>query len=305
MNNPISVKRALLLVATLFTMLGAAPVQAATAEIVIKGLQFAEGTIFVGQTLYFVDYGRSDVYRLDGQQAQRVWHQDNCGANGLVQVPQGLVVACYDNGTVQRIRLDGQSLQTIDRDSAGNSFDRPNDLAADKKGNVYFTASGSDGAGLGKVYLLPPTGAAREVANGIHNANGVAMTLDGHGLYVGESSTDRVLLFDISQDGSLANRRVFIDLDTALADGRGGRHTPDGIRVDREGRLFVSLYNGGGFAVFGTEGKQIARVELPGQHHANLALTPNEDYVYGTIANDTLMDGYAGALYRIRNPVAQ
>jgi gluconolactonase len=290
--------------ATLLTMLGAAPVQAAQADIVIKGLQFAEGTVFVGQTLYFVDYGRSDVYRLDGQEAHRVWHLDNCGANGLVQVPQGLLVACYDNGTVQRISLDGRTLQAIDHDSAGNTFDRPNDLAADKKGNVYFTASGSDATQPGKVYFLPPGGNAREVATGIQNSNGVAVTPDGHGLYIGESSTDRVLLFDISQDGSLGNRRVFLDLDTALADGRGGRHTPDGIRTDRQGRLFVSLYNGGGFAVFDADGKLITRIDLPGQHHANLALTPKEDYVYGTIANDTLADGYAGALYRIRNPVA-
>lgn len=293
----------LIIMAALFGALGGPPAWAA-AEIVTTGLQFAEGTIFVGPTLYFVDYASSDVYRLDGRQAQRVWHQDNCGANGLVQVPQGLLVACYDNGTVVRITLDGRTLGTLDRDSSGKSFDRPNDLVADAQGGIYFTASGSGGAELGKVYYLPAHGDPREVANGIHNANGLTIAPDGKVLYVAESSTDRIFRFDISADGSLGNRRDFLDLDTVLAATAGGRHTPDGVRIDRQGRLFVSLYNGGGFAVFDAGGKLISQVDVPGQHHANLALAPDESYVYGTVANDTVIDGYKGAIYRVRNPLA-
>jgi gluconolactonase len=57
------------------------------------GFQFAEGTIFVGNTLYFVDYSASDVLRLVGNKAETVWHQNGCGANGLLQVAQGLLVA--------------------------------------------------------------------------------------------------------------------------------------------------------------------------------------------------------------------
>jgi len=45
-------------------------------------------------------------------------------------------------------------------------------------------------------------------------------------------------------------------------------------------------------------------VDLPGQHHANLALTPDGKFVEGTIANDGEVDGYLGALYRVANPVS-
>jgi gluconolactonase len=276
------------------------------AEIVLTGLQFAEGTVFIGQSLYFVDYSASTVYRLDDKRATPVWHQDGCGANGLLSLGDGLLVACYDSGTIQKITLDGRTIQTIERDSKGAVLDRPNDLARGRNGGVYFTASGGDKGTQGKINYLAAEGVPpREVADSIQNANGVAVSPDGKVLYLGESGTDKILKFDISGDGSLKNRREFLALDVALASTPGQRHTPDGIRADKQGRLFVSLYNGGGFAVFDPTGHLLANVSIPGQHHANLALSPDEQYVFGTIAEDTIGNVRSGALYRIANPVAK
>ena len=55
-------------------------------EIVATGLHFPEGTIFVGNTLYFVDYSTSDVLRIVLGNVEKAWHQDGCGANGLQSV---------------------------------------------------------------------------------------------------------------------------------------------------------------------------------------------------------------------------
>ena len=38
--------------------------------------------------------------RLVGNKAETVWHQNGCGANGLLEAPRGLLVACYDANTV-------------------------------------------------------------------------------------------------------------------------------------------------------------------------------------------------------------
>jgi len=275
------------------------------AEIVATGVRFGEGTVFVGQKLHFVDYAASTVYRLDDTGPTPVRHLDGCGANGLLPFEDGLLVACYDSGTVQQIALDGKLRRTIARDDKGAAFDLPNDLARAPGGGVYFTASGGDGGTPGKVFHMtagdtPP----HEVASAIQNANGVAVSPDGKRLYVGESSTDKILLFDIAGDGSLANRRDFLALDVVLTS-TPGRHTPDGIRTDKQGRLFVSLYNGGGFAVFDAAGHLLANVAIPGQHHANLALSPDERHVYGTIAQDDAAPGPSGALYRVANPMAK
>jgi len=37
-------------------------------EIVATGIGFGEGTVFVGEQLYFVDYAASTIYRLDAHQ---------------------------------------------------------------------------------------------------------------------------------------------------------------------------------------------------------------------------------------------
>ncbi len=101
-------------------------------------LVFPEGTIFVGRDLYFVDYARSDVLRLVGGRKEVIWHQDGCGANGLVAIPDGLLVACFDAGMVVKISLGGATQTTIRQDTAGQVFTAPNDLTADQKGDFYL-----------------------------------------------------------------------------------------------------------------------------------------------------------------------
>ena len=80
-------------------------------------------------------------------------------------------MACFDSGTVVKISLDGKLLKTIRKDSAGAPFTSPNDFAADARGGVYFTTSGSDGTDMGKVFYLSSDQTVREVASGIHFAH--------------------------------------------------------------------------------------------------------------------------------------
>ncbi len=285
----------------LASIASAAPM--ARADVIATGLQFPEGTVFVGDTLYFVDYSTSDVLRFSHNRVETVWHQDGCAANGLQSVPTGLLVACYAANTVVSISLDGKILETISKDSAGRPFDSPNDLAADAKGGVYFTGSGSRTV-LGKVYYRSADGTVREVASNIHYANGLVVSPDGKLLYLAESEAHRLLAFTIAADGSLTNQREFLKLSDVLAGGTNRIDTPDGVRIDRHGRLFVGLYDGGGFAVIGPDGKLIAQVDVPGPHHANLAISPDGKFVYGTTAYDE-PGGYRGELYRVPNPVPE
>jgi hypothetical protein len=80
---------------------------------------------------------------------------------------------------------------------------------------------------------------------GYAQSNGLVVSLDGRKLYVNESEAGRILV-------------------------------PDGPRIDRNGNLFVGLYDGGGFAVLAPDGKLLQKVGVPGAHHANLALCRTE-----------------------------
>ncbi len=273
------------------------------AEVVATGLHFPEGTIFVGDTLYFADYATSDVLRIASGKVERVWHQDGCGANGLVGLKGELLVACYDSGTIMRITTTGEIRETIRSDEAGGGLVAPNDLAADAAGGVYFTASG-DGAGTGKVYYRDTSGRVTMAAGGINYANGLAVSNDGKLLYVAETRSHRLVTFEIGAAGALSGEAELVDLAAILGDGRSGVVKPDGLRLDRSGRLFVGLYEGGGFAVLTPDGKLIRKVELPG-HHANLAIASDEKLVVVTSADDLPDGSYRGELLRVANPLAQ
>ncbi len=270
--------------------------RAADVAVVARALQFPEGTVFVGDTLYFVDYGTSDVLRLVGTKVETVWHRDGCGANGLLAVPDGLLVACFDGGTVTKISLTGRLLATIDHDDAGSAFVAPNDLAADAHGGVYFTASGSGGAPSGKVFYIAPDQSITQVADGIAFANGVAVSPAGDVLYVGETPANRILRFRIDAHGRLSDRQTFVNLGDILTGG-----APDGVRIDRHGNLFAALYRGQGFAVIGPDGNLIKQVNLPAAHHTNLAISPDGRSVAATAGEDGPGGGYRGELGRVGN----
>ncbi len=85
----------------------------------------------------------------------------------------------------------------------------------------------------------------------------------------------------------------------------GSVFSPDGVRIDKQGNLFIALYNGGGFAVIGPNGNLIKRVELPGQHHSNLAITPDGQFIYATAIDDKADGSFRGQLLRVENPLAQ
>lgn len=283
----------------------ALPALADAPELVAQGFGFVEGTIFVGNDLYFVDYNSSRVLRVRDGQVHTVWREDGCGANGLTELGGELLVACYDNGTVAMISMDGVVLQRTREDRAGNRFVAPNDFAVDAKGGVYFSTSGSGDAVLGRVFYRRPDGVVLDVADGIRDANGLVVSLDGSTLYLAASADQRLMTFPIAPDGTLGSRRPFVDLAATLEGDGAERHTPEGVRMDHNGNLFVGLFDGGGFAVLDPTGKLLKMVHVPGAYHANLAISPDGKSVY-TTAVFLESDGSArGEILRVANPEAE
>lgn len=283
--------------------LGGATAGDVRAEIVTTDLRFPEGTIFVRNDLYFVDYARSSVLRLVGGKTETVWHQDGCGANGLVAVPDGLLVACFDSGTIVRISLAGATLTTIRGDDRGQALVAPNDLAADQKGGIYVSDSGSSSR-PGKVFYLSRDQVFHEVASGVRFANGVGVSPDGATLYVAESPTGKVLAFPIEADASLGPARDLIRLRDIPPAGRSGAVTPDSLRVDTHGNVFVALYHGGGVAIASPAGRLLTLLDVPSEHHTNLAISPDGGSLYIAAVDDDAQSTYRGQIVRMANPLA-
>ena len=83
----------------------------------------------------------------------------------------------------------------------------------------------------GGVVLVTPDGTARQVADGLAFPNGMAVTGDNQTLIVGESYARRLTAYEIADDGSLTNRRVWAEL---------GDGVPDGICIDAEGAVWYA-----------------------------------------------------------------
>jgi sugar lactone lactonase YvrE len=107
---------------------------------------------------------------------------------------------------------------------------RCNEIVVDGRGNSYINGSGFDllageTAAPGIIVLITPDGSARQVADGLAFPNGMAVTPDNQTLIVAESYGKCLTAFDIKEDGSLSNRRVWADL---------GNGAPDGICIDTD-----------------------------------------------------------------------
>ena len=103
-------------------------------------------------------------------------------------------------------------------------------------------------------------------ADSLDKPNGLALSPNQRTLYVTDSGADQepgsryddrphhVVAFDVAPFGEpLSNGRVFAEISPGF---------PDGIKVDSEGRVYVS--SASGVQVFDPSGNPLAEIELPG-----------------------------------------
>ena len=111
----------------------------------------------------------------------------------------------------------------------------PNYPAFDDGGNLYVSDSGTWGGRDGFIWKIAPGGEAKiwdRQANGF--TNGICLSADGRSLYVVESSPPLISKIAINPDGSAGERSVLVELP---------RQVPDGVALDIDGSLYISLYN--------------------------------------------------------------
>jgi sugar lactone lactonase YvrE len=136
-----------------------------------------------------------------------------------------------------------------------------NEVAVHPSGAAYvnginFDMMGADGMDVelgskrGLIAVVTPDGDRRIVADTVAFPNGMAITTDGTTLLVAESFASRVSAFDIDDDHSLRNRRVWAEIE-------GGA---DGVSLDAEGALWCAAQGGAVRLVAG--GTITQRIEL-------------------------------------------
>jgi sugar lactone lactonase YvrE len=130
-----------------------------------------------------------------------------------------------------------------------------NDMVADAQGRVFVGEFGFDlmsGADLKPAGLLrvDPDGTVTQVAEDLWFPNGSVITEDGT-LLVDETFGNRVTAFDITADGTLANRRTWAKFGELPTDREIGKMigqvvvAPDGCCLDADGAMWIADGLGG------------------------------------------------------------
>jgi gluconolactonase len=287
---------------TLFAMAwGSAFSWAADPVVVNPKAKFPEGPVMIGHLLYYAEYGGHTVTTWDGKENKVFWKQDGCGPSAVVPYGKGFLVTCYDSGSIVEISAQGKTVRKWDKAPDGKPLLGPNDFTPDKKGGVYFSASGpweSDPI-VGKIFHIDAKGNLKEVAANLHYANGLALTADGKILFCVESEAARIIQFKVAPDGSLSDRRLFIRI--GQVDEKSGPYAyPDGIKLDSKGNLWIGHYSQGRILVVNPKKKLIASYDVPSPASPNLCFGPGEKVIYVMAVDDVKNPPYMGKVYKVK-----
>src|SRR5215475_13349767 len=295
---------ALLLVAS-----GASHAQADDVKVLNDDAHFAEGPVWYQGKLYYVEYDRNSVTTWDGTKNAVFWSKAGCGPSAVIATTKGeLLTTCYDSGTIGRISAEGKDLAPYSHDKDGNAFVGPNDFAPDRHGGIYFTCSGTAPGPVidGKIFYIAADGTISQKAADVHSANGIVVSHDGRTLYAIETEEHRLIQFKIAPDGSLSDRRVFLNLDELTHN--VGHIYPDGVKIDSQGHLYIGQNPrnvhaplAGTIFVVDVEGKLLRTLKLPSPGVPNLAFSPDEKTVYVMALDQLDKPPYKGKVYAIAN----
>jgi gluconolactonase len=237
---------------------------------VATGFGFTEGPVWDKDNfLYVSDEEQNKIYRVnpDGSRQTVIALGDPDGST--YDLDQQLLDCASVLRAIIRITSDGKYSVLAER-YQGKRFNSPNDLVVGPDKAIYFTDPTLDLAKGQRqeipfqgVYRLGADGSVRLETSDLTQPNGLAFSPDGKRLYIDDSDQRNIRVYDFDASGTLSSGRIFGDENDKADDG-----VPDGMKVDRNGNLFV--VGPKGIWVWDAEGHHLGTIVTPEQP-ANLA----------------------------------
>jgi gluconolactonase len=234
-------------------------------ETVASGFGFTEGPMWdPAGFLYVSDETINKIFRVypNGKKEEVIALGD---PDGNTFDRQHRLIDCASVlRAIIEVTADGKYKILADR-YEGKKFNSPNDVIVGPDGALYFTDPTLDLVEGEKqeiafqgVYRLDDKGNVRLLTKDLTQPNGLAFSPDGKHLFVDDSELRNIRAYDVAPDSSLANGRIFGEEPGGKGDG-----VPDGIKVDKNGNLFVTGPKG--IWVWDPAGKHIGTIAMPEQ----------------------------------------
>ena len=241
-------------------------------KLVGKDYRFTEGTaVNASGEAFYQDIPNSKTYKVDLNGNLSVLDLNAKRASGTSFGPDGkrYVIA---GATKQVITYDATGKETIIADSISG-----NDIVVANNGNIYVTAP--DGIDKpSKLYLIRPGENKIVVDEGLKFANGLVLSPDQTQLYVTESATHWVWIYQVLPDGKLTFKQHYGWLHVRDSDDNAWS---DGLRCDTAGRVYVTTRLG--IQILDQVGRVNAIIPIPAGNSSNLCFAGrNFDILYMT-----------------------
>ncbi|MBT5705375.1 MAG: SMP-30/gluconolactonase/LRE family protein [Verrucomicrobia bacterium] len=195
--------------------------------------------------------GEGDITRFTSSGDSEVF-RPNAGSNGLLFDKNERLLICENiQRRITRLEADG-TLTVLTDHYQGKQYNQPNDITVDSRGRIYFTdprygsredmqIKGADGKAVEGVYRIDLDGSVpRVITHEVDRPNGILVTPDDRFVYIADNNNNEIggerklWRFELAADGSIrtSTQELIYDWKT----GRG----PDGMAIDRDGRLYVA-----------------------------------------------------------------
>lgn len=242
---------------------GAAPEQ------VLTGFEFVEGPAWHPrkEILVFSDIICDTMYCWHENNGLAVLRKPSHMANGNAWDREGRLLSC-EHATSRISRSDGDdSYEVLVSHYQGCELNSPNDIVVKRDGSIYFTdpnSGRSDKYGVARCQELEFQGVYRFdpekseltlLVKDFAKPNGLCFSIDESLLFINDTERQHIRVFDVRQDGSIANGRTWAET------GGDEPGVADGMKVDSAGNLYCC--GSGGIHVFDANGIRIGLIETP------------------------------------------
>jgi gluconolactonase len=243
-------------------------------KLVADGYTYTEGpAVNAAGEVFFNDIPNNKAYKIGLDGKVSLFQSATNGANGQAFGPDGrLYAAAAGVNQIVAYGNDGKATKIADGI-------RGNDLVVRHDGSIYVTNPPAPGGNdPSQIWLIDPKGEKRVVDSGIRFSNGVTLSPDQTLLYVADKFSHWVYSYQIRPDGSLTAKQKYYHLH--MLDTADDANT-DGLRSDREGRLYVATRQG--IQVCDQAGRVNCIIPTPNGRIANLAFGGEKfDVLYAT-----------------------
>lgn len=245
-------------------------------EQVVSGFEFTEGPIWhpYEKHVTFSDIAGNTIYRWSAGDGLSVFREPSNMANGNTYDRDGGMLTC-EHATSRVTQLeDNGDLVVLTSHYEGQELNSPNDIVVKRDGSIYFTDPTSGRSpyyGIPREQELPFQGVYRFdpqdgsltlLVDDFSKPNGLCFSLDEKLLFVNDTDRQHVRVFDVLEDGTVSNGRVWAE---TVAPWPG---VPDGMKVDQDGHLFTT--GPGGIHIFDEHANCLGVILMP-EKTANFA----------------------------------